>query len=187
MLNDAVSVRYAGVLFDLACKYDKVRVWEQELEGVGSVLEKTDFLQGIFSYPFISADEKKDMLKKLFSGRIDPLLLNFLFVLVDYRRFSSLKNIVFSYKKRLHEAEGVADAYVTVAYKLTPELEEELSQALSAFAGKKIAMNVTVDPSIIGGVIARVDDKVIDGSVARGLEEIRSAIGKAAVPDGESL
>jgi len=127
--------------------------------------------------PTMSGDRRKRMLKEIFDAlSLDRRVANFIGILADRDRLPILEEIIQAYQKLLDERLGILRARVTSAHSLDPSEQRELAARLEQATGKQIRMEVTVDPSLIGGMVAQVGTTIYDGSVKGQLEKIREAI-----------
>ncbi len=183
MLRGAVAGRYAEALYELASQ-EKVlpryksavdRV-EEELKGVEKVINENPDLQKIFYHPQITPADKKEILSKIFGGKVSRLTANFLALLVDRRREAFFRDIVAEYVKLANASRNIAEARVTSAVELTAEEKARLNEVLARLTGKKVKATYTVDPALIGGVVVRIGDKIIDGSIKTRLATLKERL-----------
>lgn len=173
MLYESIAERYAKAIFDISKQQDSVKEWEDKLSMVLETLQSHKFLGKVLTSPRITNEVKKDMIRKVFKKVLPPFLLNFLFILVDKRRENYLRPIVKKYKEKVQEMEGIVTAQVTAAVQVSPQLELSIVQALSHYSGKKIKLECTVDPGILGGLIVQMEGRIMDWSVAGHLKRMR--------------
>lgn len=173
MLYESVVERYAQAVFELSREQNSVKEWEEKLTGIEEAVRSHSFLKRALSSPRITALAKKDMLRKVFEKTFPSMLLNFLFILVDKGRENYLGAIVKKYREKVLEMEGTVIAQVTVAVPLPPSAERSLTQALSHYSKKNVRLECAVDPHIIGGVIVRMEGRIMDWSIAGHLENVK--------------
>ncbi|HPU35709.1 MAG TPA: ATP synthase F1 subunit delta, partial [Bacillota bacterium] len=160
MLRGAVAVRYAEALYEIASrekvlpKYKSMvdRV-EEELKAVDKVIRENSDLQKLLYHPRITAEEKKDLLQKLFKGKISDVTANFLALLVDRRRETFFGEIVAEFVKLANAGRNIITAQVTSAVELNDQEKGDLNRILVRLTGKKVKTSYAVDPSLIGGVV----------------------------------
>jgi F-type H+-transporting ATPase subunit delta len=116
---------------------------------------------------------KKTVLRAALANRVHPLFLNFLQVVIDKRRQGILSDISEQYFTLVDESQGRMHVQVTVAREATPEMQQDIVSRLSEIFGKTVVPHVQVDRRILGGIIVRHQDKVIDGSLRRRLLALR--------------
>ena len=158
--------RYANTLLAAAAEAgvsdDVVR---GDMEGVAATIEASDELGDFLRNRLVSAEVKEAALEQLFAGRAQPLVANFLRLLARRRRATLLPEIVAACVEILDERSGVRTAEVRSAVELTAEQQDGLRARLAAYAGGEIRLQTQLDPSLKGGVVARLGDTVFDGSL----------------------
>ncbi|MCL5056410.1 MAG: F0F1 ATP synthase subunit delta [Actinobacteria bacterium] len=173
MLKGAVGSRYAEALYAIAEREKSVDAIEQELIAVDAIVRENRDLQKLLYHPRITSGDKKSLLSELLSGKISVVTLEFLNLLVDRQREQFLSDIVEYYINLANKARNVTEAKVASAIDLTAEEQKELAALLDRITGKKVETSFKVDPSLIGGVVVRIGDRVIDGSIRTRLATMR--------------
>jgi len=173
MAEISITRRYAQALFHLAQREGVIEKIETDLETVDALLRATPTLLRIMRAPMIARARKKDLLQKVFGERISGLALRFLFLIVDKRRESILPEINGEFRALSYAQRNIQLVTARVATRLSAEERAELDRALEARTGKTIEIQEEVDPSLIGGVVLRIGDTIIDGSVAGQLRRLR--------------
>lgn len=176
MLKGAVAGRYAEALYDIAVRDNAVDRIEQELKSLEVILNESEDLQKVLFHPQITADDKKELLEKVFSGKISPVMANFLALLVDRRRETFFGDITAEFVKRANEGRNTVTAGVTSAVELNDAEKAGLDKTLAKMTGKTVQVSYSVDPSLVGGVVVRIGDKIIDGSVKTRLCDMRERL-----------
>jgi F-type H+-transporting ATPase subunit delta len=171
--------RYAQAAFELALEHDAVDQWSEDLQLISDAIEKADF------FALLTAPQVPERIK--YQG-VDTVLAgagqharNLIFVLVDHRSVHFFPAIREQFHALVDAHEGIARAGVTTAVPLMENQRSRVEELLSGLVGSKVAMTEKVDEDIIGGVIARVGDHLIDGSVRTRLDGLREAV---AAPHG---
>lgn len=182
-MRGPVAGRYAAALYEIASeekvltKYkSKVDEIEDELKAIEQVIAENADLQKLLYHPQITPAAKKELLDKLFKGKISEVTGNFLALLVDRRRETFFTDIVAEYIALANAGRNIVAAQVTSAVELNDKEKGELKQILGTLAGQKVETSFTVDPSLIGGVVVRMGDKIIDGSVKTRLATMRESL-----------
>ena len=171
MAKAPTAKRYAEALFELARARQAEEAWAEALSGARDVLsEPTAVLY--FSEPRISRERKLEAVALLAEG-YDRLIVNFLGLLVTRQATSLLPDIVSAYGALLNESAGRIQASVVTAAPLSDQQRTRLTAWLAAALDKVVALDVRMAPEIIGGMIVRVGDQVIDGSVRSRLDALR--------------
>ena len=165
MLNLQLARKYSRAIFELAQDEGKLVPYGEELAGVCKDLESVPGIWGYFSNPELQRSDKKALIKKLFEGELSEDVYDFLLLLVDKRRMSLFPAIVSQYEELSNEARHIVVADVTTARPLSKTQKDKLEDKLEVVTGKTVKVRLHEDPKIIGGVIVRIGDKRIDGSV----------------------
>ncbi len=173
MRDSTIARNYAETLIILAGRANDLRGWGQTMTDVADAITQNRKLKLFLETPRIGAAEKNKVLTAAFQDRMPRNLLRFLQALVKNRRQMLIPEIAREYLDLVDAAEGRMHARVTVARE-TPESEQSaIAQHLSTIFGKTVIPHLTVDPSIMGGVIVHVGDTVLDGSVRKRLLSLR--------------
>ncbi|MTI83593.1 MAG: ATP synthase F1 subunit delta [Firmicutes bacterium] len=173
MLKGAVAGRYAEALYEIAVANEVVDKTEEELRAVVNLLEEEPDLKKVLYHPRITATQKKDVLKAVLEDKISQVAMNFLCLIVDRQREVYLASMLEVFVDYANRARNISDVEVTSAIELSKEDQKRLINVLGKVTGKEVRVSYSVDPSLIGGVVARIGDKVIDGSVKSRLESLR--------------
>ncbi|MDI6827573.1 MAG: F0F1 ATP synthase subunit delta [Armatimonadota bacterium] len=166
--------RYAGALFAAAKASDCIDLVESDLGLVTYSLENVPQLAEVLKQPLIPIERKKEIVKDIFSGRVQELTLDFLDLVIEKRREFILTEVEKEYVKLANEYRGVLPIKVTSAVPLTSDEKSMLRTKLEAFTGKRVELELHEDPSLIGGLVVRIGDTVIDGSVKGYLESLKN-------------
>lgn len=176
MFREAVARRYGQALFDLAERHEIVDRLERELTEIAETLEGSQELRRVLQHPQVAGEEKKRLLQRLFGGTSSRITMNFLMLVIDRRREMFLKDIIKEYLRLVDAARNIADVQVSSAVELTPEEKEQLVGNLARATGRQVRARYTVDPELIGGVVVRIGNRVIDGSVRSKLRALRERL-----------
>jgi F-type H+-transporting ATPase subunit delta len=175
MRDTTIARNYAEALFALAQKANDLRGWGTQISDVADAIGRDRTLRLFLESPRIDAGRKNDVLARAFQDRMPRLLVRFLQTLVRNRRQLLIPQIAHEYLGLVDQAEGRMHATVTMAREPQGEDLQVISRELSRSFGKNVVPHVTVNPAILGGVIVRVGDTVLDGSVRRRLGKLRVA------------
>ncbi|KUO51295.1 MAG: hypothetical protein APF76_17610 [Desulfitibacter sp. BRH_c19] len=170
MSNLAVAKRYGQALFELASEKNILDQLEKELTEVMQVIEESDELKKVVEHQLMNAELKQEIFRKIYSDNISSTTLNFLLLILHKRREIALGQIVNQFINLANEAKGIVKAQVKSATLLSPEHLEELRESLVKMTGKNILLEVTIDEKLMGGVVVRIGDRIIDGSVSTKLK-----------------
>jgi len=166
--------RYAKALLDVLYPA-KAEVGREQLLRFSSVLSQQSEARLVLENPTVSVERRKELVGKL--GEVLALespIRNFLNLLVERNRLELLEEIVSTYQGLLDEKLGIVRARVTSALELDARQQDEVASHLQALTGKKIRMEVHVDPSLIGGLVAQVGSTIYDGSIRQRLQAFRN-------------
>ncbi|MDD4169255.1 MAG: F0F1 ATP synthase subunit delta [Desulfotomaculaceae bacterium] len=178
MLKGAVAGRYSAALYELAVKIKEVDRVEDELKMVAAAIKENEDLQKIIYHPQITVADKKELLDKLFKGKILPLTSNFIGLLLDRRRENYLGDIVDEFVAQANKDRNIVAARISSAVELNNAEKDAIDQLLAKITGMKVQSSYTVDPSLRGGVLMRFGDKVIDGTIKARLDTMADSLRK---------
>ena len=171
-----LAEKYAMAVFELAEEQNMLDAVKDELAMVDSLFKEQTDLQEFVCNPRVPSVAKRDVLKQVFADKVQPFVLNFLLIVADRKREAVLPAIIKAYNRFLNEKRGIVEVKVTTARPLSDTQAEALSQQLGKKLNSRVILEKTIDPAIIGGVVVRVGDKLIDGSVGRQLKRLEMAL-----------
>ena len=172
--NVIVSKKYGRAIYEIALEQNSLEKTEEELTLISETIAENAELKSFLNHPFLTKDAKKDTIKKLFADKVQPVVLQFCYVVIDRDRFDLLPEMVSAYTVLAHEGMGIEEALVTSAFPLTQEQADSLKAKLAEM--KKIIMKQKGDSALIGGFTVQIGDRLIDGSVARQLQTLKAKI-----------
>ncbi|RWM22061.1 MAG: F0F1 ATP synthase subunit delta [Mesorhizobium sp.] len=173
----AVAERYAGSLFELALQANSVAKVEADLNSFAAMLEGSADLARLINSPvFSSEDQAKAIAVIADKAGITGLTGNFLRVVAQNRRLFAVPGMIKAFRQIAAEHRGETAAEVTSAHALTAAQEAELKAALKSVAGKDVAIAVTVDPSLLGGLVVKIGSRQIDTSLKTKLNSLKLAL-----------
>lgn len=172
-----VADRYAGSLHELASQAGKVDAVEADLGRVEALLAGSDDMRRLIMSPVFSAEDQYKAISAIADkAKITGLVGNFLRVVAKNRRLFAVPAMIRSFRRIAAEDRGEVAAEVTSAHALTPAQETELKAALKGVAGKDVSIAVTVDPSLLGGLVVKVGSRQIDTSLKTKLNSLKLAL-----------
>ncbi|CAN5121856.1 F0F1 ATP synthase subunit delta [soil metagenome] len=176
-----VARNYADTLFALARSRggDAAEEYGRGLEELSSLLDREPRIRAFLETPRVALEAKRTALREALGGRVPPTLLHFLLVVLDKRRQGSLREIAQAYQALVDEAHGRARAEVTLAEAPDDALRSEIVAALERRLGKQVVASWRTDRDLLGGVVVRVGDQVLDGSVRRRLGDLHGRLRRA--------
>jgi len=173
MKQSGAAVQYARALLELANEQKQAEAVGHELHELGEIIAGNKSLAAFLTDPGISESDRTDLINRVFKGRMSPIIVNVMGVLNSKGRLRRLPNIIEAYQELLDEQLGKIEVDVTVAQKLDPAALEEVRKRISSALKKDAVVHQYVDEKIIGGMVLRVDDKLIDASVKSQLEALK--------------
>lgn len=175
--------RYSKALVELALTNDGFNTeyalkLQEKLEFVVKTVEGSAELKNFILNPVVSKKDKKDVLEKIFKGSISEQILNFLFILADNSRLDILPDIFISFSDSMDNFQNIVRARVTSAIELEEAqkkmLTEKLQNKISSIKNVKIESEYDIDKSILGGLIIKIKDTVIDLSIKKKIENLKN-------------
>ena len=170
---DTVVRRYAQALYEEAAREDAVEKVDADVALIRDTLAESRDLQLFFQSPVISREKKSAVVEKLFTGKVSPVTLRLLRLLVEKNREDRFPSVVEAYLALRDEKQGIVEAEARMAYVPSADELGQLEQALAAKTGKQVRLRVTQDESLLGVVVVRLGDTVYDGSVRHQLDVLR--------------
>lgn len=165
--------RYSQAIFEIALETNRLDVWTENLREFSVVLSDPE-VSGMLRAPQIPAESKVGMIKELFGDSVDGLAQNFLLLLATRNLIFILPEIVTEFNKLVDEQAGIARGELISAVKLDKQQRGDITQVLSDIVGKPVKLTPFVDSGITGGIVARIGDTVIDGSIRAKFREMRT-------------
>jgi len=182
LIDLTVSRRYAKALMMLGQDDGKFKEYGEELRGFTQLLEREPELKDALLNPIHGMEERRGLLLRITELlQLSPMVGNFLKLLFDKQRLAALHGINQVYQHLADELENLKRAHVRAAVPLDEAMQERLRQSLEQLTKSKVVMEFEEDPAIIGGIIARVGDLVLDGSVRTQLYSLRESLIKGEV------
>lgn len=181
MLNKSVARRYAEAFFSIAREAERIDEFQQELQVIVDTINDVENLQEYFSHLLVPARDKKEIAGKIFSGKVSPMTLNFLMMVLDKRRQAYLEVILEEYRDMADVVNNISKADLIAAQEVPAAEVKSLAEKLSASTGKTVQLKQTVDPSLLGGIKIRIGDQIMDGTIAKKLEMLKAQLKQAKI------
>ncbi len=175
MLKGAIARRYAGAIFDIALKQNTLDITLADVQNIASLFSIRK-LAYLLREPNIPMQRKETAIRQALASNVLPTSLNLALLVVQRGLVDIMPNIARELNQLVLDYKNEAIAEVTTATKLDAAQQKLVKQALERMTGKTIIMQTRVRPDILGGVVARVGDKVIDGSVERRLKLLQQQL-----------
>ncbi len=167
---------YAEAMFSVARAEGVLPVVEDELYGFAKALEQNTPLREALTDATLPAENKKAVMAELLGDRVNPVTVSLLGFVIDAGRAKQIPGVVEELAERAARERDHALAEVRSAVDLTDAQRDRLAQALSHATGRTVDVKVVVDPTVVGGIVARVGDEVFDGSVATRLDRAKQRL-----------
>ena len=176
---EEIAAVYSRSLFEAALEQDKTDPVREQLGEFADALAQDRQLQVFFFSPYFSTQEKKEGLHRAVSGA-EAIFLNFLDLLVENHRMPVLFRIRRIFDGRWAEENKLLPVTVTSATELDSGLVEEIGRRIQEQTGRRVDLSSNVDPDVLGGLMVRVGNMVLDATVRNRLEQLRKQVAKAA-------
>jgi F-type H+-transporting ATPase subunit delta len=177
MKNLAIARRYAKALLLIGKEDGKTETYREELAGFSALIERESALEQAISNPLYNAAGRKKVLEAVLEKlALSGIMKSFLTLLFEKGRFIYLSSINDFYQKLADELKGIARASLVSATELSSETVEKIRTTLSNRTGKEVILEVEEDASLIGGIVTRIGDLVLDGSIKTQLLNMRESL-----------
>ncbi|MGF1634095.1 MAG: ATP synthase F1 subunit delta [Phycisphaerae bacterium] len=177
--QSTLAVSYARALLELADERGITEPIAQDVAGLKQLLEENPAFGQYLADPGVQQEERTNMLRTTFAGKAEPLTMHFLEMLTAKGRLGILRDISESFEALLDERLGKVEVDVTVAKRLEADELEMVRGRLAGIVGKDVVIHQYVDETIIGGMIVRFGDQILDASVQAQLEAMRRKLLRA--------
>ena len=175
---EEIAEVYARALFEAAKENDVLDRVHDELGEVADALEENDELKSFFFSPSFSAEEKKDAVDKVVSGA-DERTVNFLKLLAERHRMPVLFRVRSDFDELWAEERKLLSVSVTSAVQLDDKLVKDIGKRIEEQTGRDVELSSQVDPYVLGGLVVRVGNMVLDASIRNRLEKLRKQVARA--------
>ncbi|HYE97150.1 MAG TPA: ATP synthase F1 subunit delta [Rubricoccaceae bacterium] len=179
-MSNPVARRYALALYEEAAQHGAADRVDGDMGMIAETLQGARELRAAIASPVVPRPKKEALLSRLFDGKVDDLVMRFVKLLVAKQREELLPEIVAAYVALRDERHGLIEAQVRTARPLGYDESRRLEQALAARTGKKVRLRLDVDPSLLGGLVVRVGDRVFDRSLRHQLGLLREQLADRA-------
>lgn len=180
-LKGAIARRYAEAVFDLGKEHNSVDRWRDDITVINEYIGNRALLF-VLSEPKVAFAKKQGILEDLFANRIQRDALGLVIVLTERQLLDILPRLTMEFERLYDDYKNQAKATLTTALPLDADEQAQIVASLQRLTGKTVQLTTNVDASILGGVVARVGDTLIDGSVARRLAILREQIATGVLP-----
>lgn len=171
-----VAKRYSDALAQVAQEKNELDIVYSDLTTVVDALDAVSELKNFLTHPVIPQNEKKELLKSVFEGKITQDVLNLLFILAEKNKINILDTILYCFESSVDEAKNILKVGVVSAVDVDEDLKTKLKEKLEAKLKKTIKLEFELNPEIIAGLVLKIQDKTIDGSMAAKLEGFKKQL-----------
>jgi F-type H+-transporting ATPase subunit delta len=177
--RDTAPRRYADAAFEIALRDGTVETWRRELESAAATLA-SGALEAVLANPATPLDQRVDAAERVFAGLSRPVR-NLVLLLLRRRRIVQLPRVAAEFARLDDRRNGLTHATATSAAPLGPEEVRAITARLEELTGGTVALETAVDPDLLGGLVVRFGDRLIDGSVRGRLERLRNQLASGAL------
>ncbi len=175
---EEIAEVYARALFEVAQEQDKLDEIHDELDAFADAVNESRDMARFFFSPYFSTEEKKEALHKTIEGG-DEAFMNFLEALIERHRMPVIFRIRSRFDRLWEEENKLLPVEVTSAVQLDKATVEGIGKSIGEQVGRKVELSSRVDPEILGGVVLRVGNFILDASIRRRLEQLRKQVARA--------
>ncbi len=177
MRTSAIARRYAKALILIGKEDGNAETYRQELETIVALLDKEPMLEQAVSNPLYIALSRRNVLVTVIDKlEVSKVIKSFVLLLFDKARINFLRDVTFNYSVLADELKGIVRADLATATELTEETLEQIRNSLSKMTGKSVSLEAKTDTSLIGGIVTRIGDLVLDGSIKTQLQNMRESL-----------
>ena len=175
---EEIAQVYARSLFEVAQEQDKLDVVRDQIGEFADALDGSRELQTFFFSPYFSTEEKKQGLDKAVEGE-DDVVRNFLAVLIENHRMPALFRIRRELDAMWREVNKLLPVQVTSAVELDEAVTRQIGEEIGRQTGRTVELTTTVDPDVLGGIVLRVGNSILDASIRTRLDRLRKQVARA--------
>ncbi|MEI6045046.1 MAG: ATP synthase F1 subunit delta [Chloroflexota bacterium] len=175
MPSGTAGRRYAQAFFEIARNQNKVDEWAKDLDSIAQTFDQPE-VKRYLENPKTAKDKKRAFVQNVLGTQVSTVSLNLALVLIQRERQEYIDAIRKEFIRLVNQLKGIEIAYVTTAVPVDEAEKRQIKSRLSALTGKQIEIETQVDPDLIGGIVARIGDTQIDGSVKTRLQALRKQL-----------
>ena len=173
--RDTAARRYAEAAFEIATRDDSIDVWRRELQTAAAVIADERVARHLAN-PAVSLEQRTAQVETALGKAVSQPVLNLVLLQLRRGRIEQLPQVAAEFRRLDNARQGITVATATAAAELTPAEVEAITRRLEQLTGGRVELDVQVDPSLLGGLVVRVGDRLIDGSVRGRLERLRNRL-----------
>lgn len=175
-MAELIAKRYAEALFEVAQEDNNLQPVREELNFVGKCLKENQDFEKLLNTPLVNSSEKKEIFTNIFKDQFSSEILNFLYILVDKGRINFIHDIIKEFNHMMDASKNMVEGVAITAVDLDKETLLKLQVQLSMASGKNVKLQNKVDKQIIGGVLVKIGDKVIDATLKNRLGHLKQQL-----------
>jgi F-type H+-transporting ATPase subunit delta len=175
---EEIAQVYARSLFEVAQERDNIDVVREQLGEFADALAESREFELFFFSPYFSTEEKKDGLDKALEGA-DEIVRNFLAVLIENHRMPALLRVRREYDRLWQDVNQMLPVEVTSAVELDEAVTKQIGEEIGRQTGRNVELSTIVDPDVLGGIVLRVGNSILDASIRTRLERLRKQVARA--------
>lgn len=177
MRSSAIARRYAKALILIGKEDGNSEKYREEINEFVALMEKEKMLENAICNPLYIAQKRRNVLKAILDkANLSRAMTSFLLLLFDKGRITFLRDIRYNYNKFADELKGIVRANLVSATELSNETLEQIRASLSKMTGKQVLLETQQDPDLIGGIVTKIGDLVLDGSIRTQLQNMRESL-----------
>lgn len=181
-----VSKTYGDALFEIATETGRMDEFREEAEGVLGILKENTEILKLMNHPKIAKEEKIQIIENIFKGRVSDELTGLLCMIVDKGRFAEAEAVLSYFIDEVKESKHIGTAYVTTALELSDAQKAQITERLiQTTSYVEFEMHYDVDADLIGGMVIRIKDRVMDSSIRTKLCDLSRELSKIQLKVGE--
>lgn len=174
-----IAKTYGDALFEVGIEKNMVDSLSEEVKAVSDILDQNKELNQLLSHPQIMVEEKQSIIKNIFQNRISDELYGFLQIIIQKGRQTNIREIFAWFEDRVKQYHHIGVVYVTTPLALKKMQKTAIEKKILATTEyESLEMNYQLDPSLIGGMVIRIGDRVVDGSIKNKLDKLSRELGK---------
>ncbi len=177
MRSSAIARRYAKALILIGKEDGQAETYREELEIIVGLMNKEKMFEQAICNPLYNASSRRNVLQSVIEKiELSKVIKSFVLLLFDKGRINFLRDVSSHYSVLADELKGIVRANLTTATELTEETLEQIRTSLSLMTGKEVSLETKQDTSLIGGIVTRIGDLVLDGSIKTQLQNMRESL-----------
>jgi F-type H+-transporting ATPase subunit delta len=176
---EEVAQVYARSLFEVAKEHDRLDELKEQVDQFAAAVNDNRQMAVFFFSPYFSTEEKKTALKRAVKDA-DPIFMNFLEALIERHRMPAIFRIRAEFERMYDEENKLLPVQITSAVRLDEKTVKSIGDRISEQTGQKVELSSDVDPDLIGGIVLRVGNVILDASIRNRLNQLRKTVAQAA-------